>query len=87
MIAKRDDESNAPRLLTVDQAANRLQVSGSIVYSLIEAGKLACHRIGLGRGTIRISVADLDAFLESCRQGERVADSIPRRKRLRHIDL
>jgi len=55
-------------MLTVEQAADQLQVSKSIVYSLIEAGKIACHRIGLGRGTIRMSQDDLDQYLESCKQ-------------------
>jgi len=77
-----------PTLLTVEQAAAHLQVSRSIVYSLIECGKLACHRIGLKRGTIRIAVADLDAYLESCRQGECVEEPpIPRRTKLKHIKL
>lgn len=55
-------------MLTVDQAASQLQVSRSLVYSLIEAGKLKCHRIGTGRGTIRLSPADIELFLASCRK-------------------
>ena len=52
-------------MLTVTQVAERLQVSRSIVYALIDARKLSCHRIGLGRGTIRISESDLDAYLKN----------------------
>ena len=42
----------------VSQVAEKLNVSESIVYALIDAGRLACHRIGLGRGTIRVSTED-----------------------------
>ena len=57
-------------MLTVSQVAGRLQVSRSIVYALIDAQKLSCHRIGLGRGTIRISDSDLDAYLNQIRTKE-----------------
>lgn len=78
-----DDEES---LLTVEQTAKRLQVSKSIVYSLIEAGKLICHRIGLGRGTIRVSAADLESYLADCRVHCGASNSRRPRKRLRHID-
>lgn len=48
-----------PELLTVKQAAERLNVSPDCVYQMVEAGKLRHQRIGKGRGTIRISAADL----------------------------
>ena len=75
-------------LFTVEQAASQLQVSKSNVYSLIERGRLACHRIGVGRGTIRISQEDFDAILQSCHQGEFVEEQVvPRRTKLKHIQL
>ena len=74
-------------LLTVEQAAEQLQVSKSIVYSLNEAGRLACHRIGLGRGTIRISTMDIESYLDACRHGDFVKESVPRRAKLKHIRL
>ncbi|MCB9950051.1 MAG: helix-turn-helix domain-containing protein [Planctomycetaceae bacterium] len=75
-------------LLTVEQAATQLQVSRSVVYALVERGKLACHRIGLGRGTIRIAQSDLDTYLESCREGDRIEEpTAPRRAKLKHIRL
>lgn len=52
---------------TVKQAAERLHVSIATVYQLCAERKLAHHRIGVGRGTIRISEEDLTAFLESCK--------------------
>ncbi|MEZ6063932.1 MAG: helix-turn-helix domain-containing protein [Planctomycetaceae bacterium] len=74
--------------LTVEGAANYLQVSRSIIYALIEAGKLACHRIGLGRGTIRISQHDIEAYLESCRQGDVTPPPpLPPPQKLKHIRL
>ncbi len=49
-----------PAMLTVKQAAERLNVSPRTVYDLIDAGQLPCQRIGTGRGTIRVHPADLD---------------------------
>lgn len=63
-------QTGRPSVLTVEQAASRLKVSRSLVYSLIEAGKLTCHRIGIGRGTIRLSSTDLETFLKTCRTSE-----------------
>ena len=73
-------------MLTVSQVAEKLNVSESNVYALIAAGHLACHRIGVGRGTIRISTEDLDAYLASCRecQSQQQQQPVPR-PRLRHI--
>ena len=56
-----------PALLTVAEVAKRLKVSPSAVYALCAQERLAHHRVGLGRGTIRVSEADLQAFIESCR--------------------
>lgn len=58
-------------MLTVKQVAERLQVSKSIVYALIDAQRLPCHRIGLGRGTIRISETDLGVYLDQNRTKEK----------------
>ncbi|QEL17660.1 helix-turn-helix domain-containing protein [Limnoglobus roseus] len=54
--------------LTVKQAAERAQVSRSLVYGLLRTGRLKALRIGVrGRGKWLIEVEELDAFLESCR--------------------
>lgn len=48
--------------ITVKQAAKRLNVSQSLVYALVAAGRLRSYRVGLGRGTIRVdeeSLADV----------------------------
>lgn len=79
--------SSSPTLMTVDQTAERLQVSKSMVYALVESGKLSCHRIGIGRGTIRISDEDLASYLETTRFCNSAEVKPPRRKRLRHIRL
>jgi len=52
-------------LLTIKQAAERLNVCPATVYDLCAQRKLRHVRIGgRGRGTIRIDEADLEAFLE-----------------------
>lgn len=58
-------------MLTVKQAAQEMCVSATCVYQLVSAGKLACHRIGIGRGTVRISNDDLAAYIDSCRLEKR----------------
>ena len=54
-------------LLTVQDVAATLKVSKSLVYSLIASGKIACHRIGAGRGAIRVQRDDLQQFVDGCR--------------------
>lgn len=75
-------------LLKPRQLAERLNVSLSTVYGLIESGKIACHRIGLGRGAVRISEEDFAAYLSASRSLPR-AEPVrkPHRPRLRHIKL
>lgn len=73
-------------MMKVNEVAERLQVSDSIVYGLVEAGKLIAHRIGLGRGAIRISEDDFQAYLDSCRV-ERESQAKPRKSKLKHLKL
>ena len=78
-----------PNLLTPKEVADRLRVSRATVYNLCECGKLASYRIGVGRGALRISEADLDAFIESCRDTSRSRQRPVVKKeppiRLRHL--
>jgi excisionase family DNA binding protein len=52
-------------LLSVKQAAARLQCSKATVYLLCSAKVLPHSRVGLGRGVIRIAEADIDRYLAS----------------------
>lgn len=54
-------------MLTVKEIAGRLRVSPSTVYNLVEEGRISCHRIGKGRGCIRFTEEQVEAFLQSCR--------------------
>ena len=58
-------------LLTAKEVSRRLRVSTSLIYQLIESGKLGCHRIGNGRGAIRIRPEDVTNYLQSCREAPR----------------
>ncbi len=58
------------RLLTVSDVAQWLSVSPSLVYQLVDAGKLIVYRVGNGRGAIRFRPDDVEAYLASCRQGK-----------------
>lgn len=79
-------------MYTVKNVAHHLGVSETCVYQLVARGKLACHRIGVGRGAIRIAAEDLTAFMEACRRGEKPvqSDSAPStssRKPFKHLGL
>ena len=49
-------------LMTVADAADYLNVSRDTIRNLIDSGKIPASRIGNGRGTLRLSVADLDRY-------------------------
>jgi excisionase family DNA binding protein len=53
--------------MTVPAAAKYLEVSTTLIYDLCARGDLAHHRLGIGRGTIRVIQADLDAYMAKCR--------------------
>ena len=63
--------SDKLELFTVAQAAELLQVSRSLLYTLIEQRKIRHHRLGLGHGAIRISRQNLQDFLDSTTVGLR----------------
>ncbi len=62
---------STPSLLTVREVAEKLKMSLSSIYSLINTGKVASLRVGMNRGSIRIREADLDEYLESVKQGSK----------------
>ncbi len=62
----RDDRRHAIQLFTVAQIAEMLRVNPRTVRRLIAAGDLVAHRF---RGCLRITEADLRAFLAIHRQG------------------
>jgi len=51
-------------LMKVGDVAERLTCCPSHVYALIASGRLHCHRIGKGRGGLRVSDEQLAAFLK-----------------------
>ena len=64
------DQANASarmKVLKVSEVAERLRVSSSTIYNLVEEGRIACYRIGMGRGSIRFSEEQVEAFLQSSR--------------------
>jgi excisionase family DNA binding protein len=70
-------------MLNVRDVARELSVSATCVYQLIAAGKLACHRIGVGRGAIRVSEKDLAEFVESCRRDTKAMPTVQAGRRIR----
>ncbi len=71
--------------MTVRQAAERLEVSASTVYGLIAAGRLRHHRIGTGKGAIRIPDSAIEEFLKA---SEVSVINVPeKKKQFRHINV
>jgi excisionase family DNA binding protein len=61
--------SQYPRYLTPQEAADVTRESRKTIYRRIAAGDLAAVRLGdRQRGPLRISLVDLDAYLERNRE-------------------
>ncbi len=73
-----------PKLLTVAETADRLRCSRALVYQLCERGRLPHHRLGVGRGTIRVSESDIESYLEQSRVE---APPLQPRAPLKHLRL
>ena len=76
--------------MTIHDAAQRLEVSPALVYSLVASGKLRSHRIGNGRGVLRISEDQLLAYLmgtESAPPTVIMPAAAVRRPKLKHLVL
>ncbi|MEK6233190.1 MAG: helix-turn-helix domain-containing protein [Planctomycetales bacterium] len=56
-------------LKTVPEVAAQLRLSDRAIYDLCRAGKLRHLRLGAGKGSIRVSQEDLDAYREACVTG------------------
>jgi excisionase family DNA binding protein len=69
-------------LYTVAETAERLKVSVATVYALCGSKQLAHTRVGVGRGTIRISDQAIEDYLQARTVGTSVSPP-PRTKFLR----
>lgn len=76
-------------MLTVKEVAQRLNVSQSCIYQLVESGRIPHHRIGLGRGAIRFTADDVAEFLAGNREqsASHGPASLPARAKLKHLKL
>jgi excisionase family DNA binding protein len=72
-------------VLTPRDVANRLGVSLATVYALLASGKLTAYRIGIGRGTYRVSEDQLSAYLASAEPPKPAATAPASSVRLKHL--
>jgi len=63
------EERTAKPLLTVPEVAERLRLSKSSAYALVDSGKLRSYHVGPNGGAIRVKLEDLTAYLESVGTG------------------
>ena len=70
-------------MFTVKQAARRLNCSPSLVYDLCAKGRIRHARIGIRRGTIRITEEAIADFLKEA-EVEPAISSLPP---LRHLTV
>jgi excisionase family DNA binding protein len=76
-------------LLKIPEVSERLRLSLSATYGLIETGALASIAVG-NRKALRVSEDDLQAFLDSRRRGRGPAPAEPQRNPrspLKHLKL
>ena len=73
--------------MTVKTAAERLEVSPSLIYSLCAAGKLRYSRVGHGQGRLRIPEDAIAEYLARCTFDVKDEKPAARTPRLRHIRL
>lgn len=73
--------------LTVQDIAERLNISKTCVYSLIAGQGLPHVRVGVGRGTIRVREEDLTTWLEQRLKEKGEKPSPVLRPKLKHIRL
>jgi excisionase family DNA binding protein len=73
--------------MTVRQCAQRLEISPSLVYALIAAGKLRASRHGLGRGCIRVSEEQLADYLAATEPKTNAPRPPERQGAFRHVRL
>jgi excisionase family DNA binding protein len=62
--------------MKVRDVAQRLDISASLVYSLIAAGKLRASRHGLRRGTLRVSEEQLAEYLRRSEPGPKPREAL-----------
>ncbi len=74
-------------MLTVKQVAERLNVSLSTIYGLVNQGRIRAHRIGTARGSIRITEDALQQYLESSLNDASQASARPHQRRHRSAGL
>jgi excisionase family DNA binding protein len=65
-VAEKSPPESIPRLLSVDEAAERLSIHAVSVRRLIAKGQLKGIRV---LGALRIDQRDLDSFIEGRRHG------------------
>lgn len=74
------------KFLNVRDYAAAYGVSPATVYAMCSAGKLPHVRLGIGRGTIRISEdAVMQTYEQEKRQHEATAQDKPSRIKLKHL--
>lgn len=61
-IAKCLQACQSTDMLTVKEAAQKLNISPRTIYDLVRLGRLKCQRFGKGRGVIRFRPTDLESF-------------------------
>lgn len=62
------DAVEEERFVRVADIAKELKVGRDTVYRAIRDGRLPAFRFGSGRGTLRVTEKDRDAYLAACRE-------------------
>lgn len=63
--------------MTVKEMANRLRLSKSTIYDLIDSGSLPCIVVGAKGRKILVTKADFQTYLDGCKKPTRKPDDEP----------
>jgi excisionase family DNA binding protein len=61
-------DADPETLIPVTELARQVRVHRTTIYRYIRLGLLPAHRIGIGKGTLRVAEKDWDAYLAACRE-------------------
>jgi excisionase family DNA binding protein len=71
--------------MNVAEVAKRLRISRACAYALVESKELGHYRIGVGRGAIRVSEAQLEDYLRRKEVGRPEKLRTTPHEKLKHI--
>jgi excisionase family DNA binding protein len=68
-ISSMPPDPKIPPLFTVQQAAEKLNISPALMYRIVSHQEIEHIRVGIGRGAIRFTEVQIDNYKNSRKRG------------------